>query len=102
MEEYFGDLFITTSLSFFRGFLRSYLIIIIITVLVLALTNWRALIIMWSISTELRKILILALITIGDYRLHGWSLWYRVEALVLRGRILQTRCSLVEIFNVRV
>jgi hypothetical protein len=60
------------------------------------------LIIMWSISTELRKILILALITIGDYRLHGWSLWYRVETLVLRGRILQTRCSLVEIFNVRV
>ena len=46
-------LLLTASASLKRRFLRDYLIIFMIAVLVLALTSWIALIIKWPIATEL-------------------------------------------------
>jgi hypothetical protein len=46
------ELLLTASVSLKRRFLRDYLIIFMITVLVLALTSWIALIIKWPIAME--------------------------------------------------
>jgi hypothetical protein len=65
-SEYGLKLLLTASASLKRRFLRDYLIIFMIAVLVLALTSWIALIIECPITTEFRWIFIRALITLGD------------------------------------
>jgi hypothetical protein len=62
-SEYGLNLLLTASVSLQRCFLRDYLIIFMIAVLVLALTSWIALIIKWPVATEFCWIFILALIT---------------------------------------
>jgi hypothetical protein len=66
LSEYGLKLLLTVSASLKRRFLRDYLIIFMIVVLVLALTSWISLIIEWPEATEFRWIFIRALITPGD------------------------------------
>jgi hypothetical protein len=51
-SEYGLNLLLTASVSLKRCFLRDYLIIFMIVVLVLALTSWIALIIKWPVAME--------------------------------------------------
>jgi hypothetical protein len=60
------NLLLTAYASLKRCFLRNYLIIFMIAVLVLVLTSLIPLIIKWPIATEFRRIFILALIIPGD------------------------------------
>jgi hypothetical protein len=90
-SEYGLELFLTVSVSLKRRFLRGYLIIFMITVLVLALTSWIALIIKWPIATEFRRIFIKVLIIPGDSGIQTQRLRYRPETSDPEGQILRAR-----------
>jgi hypothetical protein len=77
------NLLLTASTSIKRCFLRNYLIIFMIVVLVLVLTSWISLIIKWPIAMEFGRIFILALIIPGDSGIQVRRLWYRPETPVV-------------------
>jgi hypothetical protein len=84
-------LLLTASVSLKRRFLRDYLVIFMIAVLVLALTSWIILIIEWPIAMEFQRIFIKALITPGDSDIQTRRLRYRPESADHRGRRLRAR-----------
>jgi hypothetical protein len=90
-SEYGLELLLMVSAILKRRFLRGYLIIFMITVLVLALTSWIALIIKWPIAMEFRRIFIKALIIPGDSGIQTRRLRYRPETPDHRGRRLWAR-----------
>jgi hypothetical protein len=89
--KYGLKLLLTASVSLKMRFLRDYLIIFMIAVLVLALTSWIALIIKCPITTEIRWIFIRPLITPGDSGIQTRRLRYRLKSPDHRGQRLQAR-----------
>jgi hypothetical protein len=88
-SEYGVKLLLTASASLKRIFLRDYLIIFMIAVLVLALTSWIALIIKCPVTTEIRWIFIRALITPGDKGIVNRACWLSTP----KARIARPNCN---------